>query len=613
MSDDIKQSQLAAESKRRSIPVPADYAEYVRVRNTRARRSMLDGNWASLLAQRTRDVLGVERAAMQADPSLSLNPFKSTCRTLAVLYDGEPKINHARATPEDLATLADRLKRAALWPTMQRTQLYTLGLREMFKHAAVDPADGSVIFRDVYPDMVVATATEARPDVPARIEELRERSVAFLAAQGVAATSTSGKVWTVDVYDLTTPEPTHAVYLYSGGSQGPATASWGLGQDITEQVYGRPMRGAGYPFRATPTQAELAKDPKALGKPILPYVLYHAAPNGDRLFDPNDWIELVDGTLNAGVLNGFMMHTFADASWPQKYLIGGMPIAAAVQMQGGDDSATRVSYVPSDPTSVLIVATQPDFSGQPSAGQWAAGGSLTEQEAVLGNIISGLMETAGIAASDIQRLSGNARSGAALSITNEGKRELQRRYQPIFESADQQLIRIVAILLNRYSDAVESQAEATGEPVLPRYRYPEGGYSLVYSKIPRSPSELKEHREHVLGLLAAGMTSRVEAYAALNDVPLEIAAVRLAELDAANAPAPPATAATPTAPTDPQPQADSVEYAHSEMLDGLDDLLDDLDDGATPAQLRAALIAIMGRDPNAADEDTEDPPSVADA
>jgi hypothetical protein len=183
-----------------------------------------------------------------------------------------------------------------------------------------------------------------------------------------------------------------------------------------------------------------------------------------------------------------------------------------------------------------------------------------------------------------------------------------------FESADQQLIRIVAILLNRYSDAVESQAEATGEPVLPRYRYPEGGYSLVYSKIPRSPSELKEHREHVLGLLAAGMTSRVEAYAALNDVPLEIAAVRLAELDAANAPAPGATPATAAAPTaEAAPQADSVEYAHSEMLDGLDDLLDDLDDGATPAQLRAALIAIMGRDPNAADEDTEDPPSVADA
>lgn len=610
MSDDIKQSQAAAEAKRRSIPVPGDYAEYARVRNTRARRSMLDGNWASLLAQRTRDVLGVERAAMQADPSLSLNPFKSTCRTLAVLYDGEPKINHPRAATEDLATLTDKLKRAALWPTMQRTQLYTLGLREMFKHVAVDPADGSVIFRDVYPDMVIAQATEARPDVPARIEELRERSVAFLTAQGVRTQSTTGKAWTVDVYDLTGPEPFHAVYLYAGGSDG--SASWGLGQDITQQVYGRAMRAADYPFRATPTQAELAKDPKALGKPILPYVLYHAAPNGDRLFDPNDWIELVDGTLNAGVLNGFMMHTFADASWPQKFLIGGMPIAAAVQMQGGDDTTARVSYVASDPTSVLIIANQPDFNGQPSAGQWAAGGSLTEQEGVLGNIISGLMETAGIPASDIQRLSGNARSGAALSITNEGKRELQRRYQPIFESADQQLIRIVAILLNRYSDAVESAAEVAGETIPRRYRYPEGGYSLTYAKIPRSPSELKEHREHVLGLLAAGMISRVEAYAALNDVPIEIAEVRLAELDAATAPAPAPAEAAPS----PAPMRPETDSADSDIMDGLDDLLDDLDDGATPAEIRAALIALMGRDSNAPDaegEDTEDPPSEAPA
>jgi hypothetical protein len=232
-----------------------------------------------------------------------------------------------------------------------------------------------------------------------------------------------------------------------------------------------------------------------------------------------------------------------------------------------------------------------------------------EVETVLANMISALMESAGIPASDIQRLSGNARSGAALSITNEGKRELQRRYQPIFENADQQLIRICAILLNRHSDAIEAEAKAAGDPIPPRYRYPEGGYSLTYAKIPRSPSELKEHREHVLALLDRGMMSPVEAYAALNDDPVEIAAVRLLALQAeanaaaaARTPAPTATPAPTNAPAPEQSGADSV-------MDDLDDIIDDIDDGATPAEIRAALIALRGSDPNASDdtEDAEDP------
>ena len=113
--DDIKQAQVNADSKRRSVPLPPDGGEYSRVRGTRARRSMLDGNWASLLAERTRAVLGTERAGMQAVPSLSLNPFKSTCRTFAVLYVGEPTIILPCATAEFLSSLSDCLRLAALW------------------------------------------------------------------------------------------------------------------------------------------------------------------------------------------------------------------------------------------------------------------------------------------------------------------------------------------------------------------------------------------------------------------------------------------------------------------------------------------------------------------
>jgi hypothetical protein len=591
--DSITTSAQAADYARRSIPLPEGASEINRVRSTRERRAMLEGTWGTLLAQRTRQVLGATRAEMQADPSLSLNPFKSVCRTLSVLYDAPPVIQHPSASAQDLNRLTSTIAAGGLWPLMQRVQQYALGLREMLIAPTVDPQTGALRFRAVYPDLVTARASEDRPDEPTRIEELRLRSVRWLAEKGVKVSAEGTDVWTVDVYDIS-GEPFHAVYLHgAGGSPG----SWGTGADITQSVYGRPMRGADYPWRATPTQAELAQNPETLGRPVLPYVLYHAAPNGDRLFDPYEWIEIVDGTLTCGVLHGFMLHTFADASWPQKVLIGGAPAGAAVTM--ADAEGSRRAYVPADPTSILVVEKLPGFDGQVTATQWQPGGDIATQEAVLGNMISALMESAGISPSDVQRLSGNARSGAAIALTNEGKRELQRRYQAVFEAADQKLVRLCAILLNRYSDGLEIAAEEAGAPIPRRYRFPEGGYSLTYPRIPRSPDELKAHREHVFALVDRGFYTAEEAYAALHDVPLDVAARRVAEINAAKQPpAPP-----PAQPARPAPAA-PAEPARDMAREAIEDALDEIDDGEDLATVRATLAAALEPD-----EDISDPPS----
>lgn len=530
--DAITNAAVNANAVQASIPLPSGTSEIHRVQSTRARRSMLEGTWSRLLAERTTQVLGATRSAMQADPSLSLNPFKSVCRALSVLYDGAPTVQHPVASAEDLRNLTRKIGASGLWPMMQRVQQYTLGLREMLVHGAVDPSSGALRFRAVYPDMVYARASEDRPDEPVRIEELRSRSVSYLRSRGVIVTANTANaedVWTVDVYDIGGPTPFHAVHLLGSKAAG---QGWALGADITAQIYGTALAGPAYPWRATPTRAALAADPESQGAAVLPYVLYHAAPNGDRIWDPYEWIEIVDGTLTAGVLNSFLLHTFADASWPQKYLIGGAPAGAAVTM--ADAEGDRRAYVPADPTSILVVEKLPGFDGQVTAGQFQPGGDITAQEAVLGNMISALMESAGISPSDVQRLSGNARSGAAIALTNEGKRELQRRYQAIFEASDQRLVRLCAVLLNRWADGVELAAEAAGAPIPALYRFPEGGYSLTYPRIPRSPDELKAHREHVFALLDRGMLTSAEAFAALHDVPLEVAERRVAEI----APAP---------------------------------------------------------------------------
>lgn len=587
--DAITNAAANANAARASVPLPSGTGEIARVQSTRARRAMLEGTWSSLLSERSAQVLGATRAAMQADPSLSINPFKSVCRALSVLYDGAPTIQHPTATAEDLRNMTRKIGSAGLWPMMQRVQQYVLGLRETLVHAAIDPATGALRFRAVYPDMVYARATEDRPDEPARIEELRPRSASYLRAKGIVVPPNvvnSDDVWTVDVYDISGPVPFHAVHLLGSTS---ASQGWALGADITAQVYGATLSGPAYPWRATPTQAAIAATPEGQepeGTPVMPYVLYHAAPNGDRLWDPYEWIEIVDGTLTVGVLNGFLLHTFADASWPQKYIIGGAPAGAAVTMDDGSEGSRR-AYVPADPTSILVIEKLPGFDGQVTASQFQAGGDIATQEAVLGNMISALMESAGISPSDVQRLSGNARSGAAIALTNEGKRELQRRYQAIFESADQRLIRLCAILLNRYSDGLELAAEAADAPIPPRYRYPEGGYSLTYPRIPRSPDELKAHREHVFAMLDRGMLTDAEAYAALHDVPLDVAERRVAErTTSAPTPAPTATPA----------RAATVAPPRDMLREAVEDALDEIDDGGDPAEAIATLRAVIEDD-----------------
>ena len=618
--DAITNAAVNANAVQASIPLPSSASEIRRVQSTRARRAMLEGTWSRLLAERTTQVLGATRSAMQADPSLSLNPFKSVCRALSVLYDGAPTVQHPVATAEDLRNLTRKISAAGLWPMMQRVQQYTLGLREMLVHAAVDPDTGALRFRATYPDMVYARASEDRPDEPVRIEELRARSAAYLREKGIITqpNAVNGEdVWTVDVYDISGPIPFHAVHLLGAKT---TSAGWALGPDITTKIYGTALSGDAYPWRATPTRAATDADPEAKGAPVLPYVLYHAAPNGDRIWDPYEWIEIVDGTLTAGVLNSFLLHTFADASWPQKYIIGGAPAGAAVTMDTGEEGSRR-AYVPSDPTSILIVEPLPGFTGQPSAGQFQPGGDIAVQEQVLGNMVSALMESAGISPSDVQRLSGNARSGAAIALTNEGKRELQRRYQAIFEASDQRLIRLCAILLNRYSDALEIAAEEAGTPIPTRYRFPEGGYSLTYPRIPRSPDELKAHREHVFAMLDRGMMTEAEAFSALHDVPLDVAERRVAEIAASKADPPPPTAQLTSARRPPAAPAPAPAAPHAEpaqprdmLREAIEDALDEIDDGGDPAAVLADLRAMIEDDSeDVLDDETFDPDAEAEA
>lgn len=441
-------------------PTPKDPYEAKRWEESARRRRQLDGTWREDLRERLADQLGSVRASAWGPISLALNPFASIIRELSVLYSHEPEVLHDDAPEAAVAVAAsDR----GLWPMMSRVQQYTLGQRECFVRVDVAPI---LNYRPVYVDLVQAQALPSNPSKPAIIHEWRLR----------LDPESHEEIWTVDCLSIV-GEPYYRIKRAEGDGT--------LGEDLTEHYLGRAFEGPDYPYRY------------ADGTPFLPYVLYHAERTGDRMFDPFRLSELAEGSLDCGVLHQMLMHTYRQASWPQRWVANLEP--AALDVTG--DVGTRREIV-TDPATLLILrqARELEDAGQPMVGQWDPGADVGKLEETLSNIVARLAQESGVPASDIQRLGSTARSGVAISLTNEGKRAAQRAYRGSFRVGDEELMGKTAALLNR-SMGLE---------------LPERGYRVVYHQIPLSPEEIKSRREDVFELLDKGLLSRVAAYTRLN-------------------------------------------------------------------------------------------------
>lgn len=449
-------------------PLPHNPAELLRWQHSRLRRRMLYGAWREDLVQRIEWSIGSVRREAWGVPDLSSNVFRSAFSSLAVLYDRRPTVTHDNA--QAAATVGGLVSAAGLWPLMQRVQRDTLGMREMLIRADVAIAENGqpeVSFRPVYPDMVLAEADPSRPDVPVEIYELRLRH------------DKAGRPrWTYDYLSVEPGEEPYYRVIAAGQNE--------HGEDLSLEYLGVAggLVGEAYPYRRTD------------GTVYLPYVLYHAAKTG-MLFDPFEASELVEGSLNVAVLWTFWGHTVRQASWPQRYAIG--VAAPGGSIEGEDSTTLRESIVP-DPATVLLFAPS-DESMSPQIGQWEAGADPNTLQEAIGNYERRIAAFAGVSASDVMRVAGDPRSGFALAITKEAAREAQRRYEPVFRPVDEALMGIVAALVN----------SATGTALLPEY-----GYRVAYASLPPSAEERQSEREHVLGLIGAGLLDRVTAYQQLH-------------------------------------------------------------------------------------------------
>jgi len=510
-------------------PAPGNPDESRRVEMSRNRYAMMEGRWQPILESYMETQLGSVRRAAMGLVDISYCALRTTSYELATLYDAEPDVRHNQLASPNIDRLvgsAGSIARSGLWSQMSRFQAYTLALREMWMRADVE--DGRLVYRPVAPHMTMAEADPARPNVPTLFGELRLRQV-------------DGQLlWTFEVWDIRdASNPTYRVVEALDG--------WKFGRDLTRLVHGATYDGANYP----------ASWRRSNGTPIIPAILYHASTYGDRLFDPFANIELYTGSLQLGLFYSYLAHCIQDASYPQRYAVG-------VRVAGMDasDLGSRAarSEVTTDPTTILMLDPIAETS-QPMMGQYQAGADVEKLEAVIAAVAHRLATDAGLAPSELQRTSGSARSGYAISLSQEGKRQAQRRYIMQFRASDEALVSLSAVLFNRWT-------EANSEPST----YPEGGYSVIYREIPLSPQEMEARRKHVLEMLAAGLMSEVDAlrfFGSLSeqDAIAQLAAIRTMRTETPPAPPPEGvTTPTPTAP------ADDVSHVLA-MADAVDELV----------------------------------------
>ena len=448
-------------------PYPSSKTDDARWSHTRLRRRLLSGNWHADLEARREALLDPSVKRMQGQGDVTKNPYRSAVNQLAQLYDQEPTVAHAQA---GAAEAMDReLERAGVWQLAIRHHRYVVGLRESLQRLSVHGTGSAARLgcRLVTPDFVEAFASPDEPDVPHTVREYRLRR------------RRSGQVvWSRDV--LSVADPANPIYRVET-EKGEADAE--LGPDLS---------GERYPYRWTTDN-----DHGVAGEPFLPYTLTHAVRTGE-LWDGREGAELVWGSLNVGVLYSFWNHVVRDASWPQRWVFNARP-GGGVRT---DDNDENIAYLPSDPTSILVFV---GVDGKPgSAGQWEAGGDPETLLRAINDYAKQLAVDYGINPTDIHRTTGNAMSGYAVALTQNGVRAAQRKFGPEGRRSDRGLLGRGAAMLNRARNR-------PGE-------LPESGWQVTHRGVPMSLEEERLTLERHKLRMELGLASRVDLYRQLEGV-----------------------------------------------------------------------------------------------
>jgi len=425
-------------------PLPIEDAE--RAEHTRLRRRLLYGKWREDLHKRRYQLFPHVRAEAQGPVDLSGNTFRASCTALAVLYE-EPPLVVPPAGSLDAEGVAAAMDAGGYWELMIRGQRDCIGLREwMVRVDSVPdpsaPLGHALVYRPVYPDQVHAEAMPSSPDTLALIRE------------PVLRNYRGNMQWTWDEWSI--KDPSYPYYRVLDDAL----------RDISAEVNADTAEGDAYRWRDED------------GSPVLPYALYHAERTG-YLWDPWEWVELVEGTLNVGVYWSFWGHVVRNASWPQRYAVGvrvPMDTVEDERANSGvlDRSRMAVRHrVVTDPSTVIMFesASEEAGGGQAMIGQWQPGADPQAMQDAISAYERRLANFAGLNPADFQRVDGDPRSGYAMKLTQDGQAKAQRRYLRSFRRGDLEAIRASAAVLAR---ALDRPIPTRGYDVQHQIMQPEG-------------------------------------------------------------------------------------------------------------------------------------------
>lgn len=429
-----------------------------RMEHQRLRWRLMYGLGEADIRARLRQSLGSVRESAWGALDLTANPLLNIWSQAAATYRSEPIVY----APTGLQDVADLVAESGHWSLMQRVQRDALALREHIVRIDVDPED---------PDAVVTV-----PVPPYLCEPVVDRRVPYRAVAMVEHRpdpDEDGK-WVRIVTD-----PRDRVHVAFDADA----------LDVSDRVLGGRFTGNDYPFVGP-------------SGPILPYVPYRAALTGG-FWDSFTGREMVETTLQLGLLYSFYIHIVKDASWLQRYAVG-LEVGGAV----ADDESGR-SEVVTDPATLLLLRVVDGHEGPVDIGQLAA---AADPEAVLRSIQAYERRAvdAALGTANVSRSNSDIRSSFSLAVSRDEQRELQRSYEPVFRRSDLELLRKVSALMG-----VEA-------PKAERWR-------IDYRAIPRSPQESAAEMDRLTKAVEAGLMSRVEAYRVLHPQLTEAEALQAVE------------------------------------------------------------------------------------
>ncbi len=447
-------------------PVPPTTEDIARWEHTRKARRILYSKWREDLEKLALIAIGNVRREAWKMLDLSANSLKAFMDILARTYDRPPEVGHGDPLG---AENAQAVAAAGWWVRSQRRLRDTLGLQEMLVRVDVLP-DSTPTYRLVFPDLVTSEADLDEPWKPASISEARLRR----------HPQTQELVWTWDHMDISGPIPVYKVL--SADRERDDSLLYLTDKD------GNPrgaFEGDEYPFRWPDTK-----------KPLLPYAMYHAADVGS-LWNWEANSELVEGTLIVGLYYSFFGHVLRSTAWAQRNMID-LDFVGADVKTSTDKDTTRPSVTTDPATVVRLKSTNEDRQG--TTGQWSSPADPVTFLAAVRSYEQRMAQYVGVTGSDQIRMSGDPRSGFAVSVSREALREVQLRHEPMSRAGDEQLIAITAAL----------RSIVTGR------RIPTTGYSIAYQGIPKSAAERKADRDEMLELVDRDLLDIVAAYQQLH-------------------------------------------------------------------------------------------------